>query len=258
MIDVRSISYRYPGEAGLTVLRGVSLTLRRGEYVALMGANGSGKTTLARSLNGLIHPCEGCVSVDGMSASDETELYEIRRRVGMVFQNPDTQIVATTVEREIAFGLENLGVDHPEMVRRIDAALARFDLSEYRQASPHLLSGGERQRLALASVWVMHPHYYVLDEPTSLLDPHARREILGFLQRERQAGDRGILLITQFAEEALGCDRLAVMDAGAIVLDGPPPDVFRRIPALHALGLDVPVGIELEDYLKEHGIASFV
>jgi energy-coupling factor transport system ATP-binding protein len=256
MIDVQAISYRYPGETGSTALRGVSFTLRQGERVAFMGTNGSGKTTLARCLNGLIHPQEGRVMVDGLSIASETDLYEIRRRVGMVFQDPDSQIVATSVEREIAFGLENLGIDHAEMIRRIDAALVRFGLSEYREASPHLLSGGERQRLARAAVWVMHPTYYVLDEPTSLLDPRSRQELLEFLDLESREQNRGMLLITQFAEEALCCDRLVVMDGGSVILNGPPRTVFTRVEIFHTLGLDVPVSVELEEFMAEQGLAS--
>jgi energy-coupling factor transport system ATP-binding protein len=250
MIEVKNIFFQYPEGNSADALRGVSFTLQPGEKAALMGANGSGKTTLVRCLNGLLKPGSGEVRVDGMSTSDPECLNEIRRSVGMVFQNPDNQIVTATVEREVAFGLENLGVPAPEMHQRIDKVLTLFHLQEYRNHSPHILSGGERQRLALASVWVMEPEYIVLDEPTSLLDPRGRLEILDLIDGEKIGKSCGILLVTQFPIEAAPFDRLIVLDKGKIAFDDSPDSVFQHIQELHRLGVGVPVEIEMRPLLK--------
>ena len=249
MIEVRDLTFEYPGGEGLFALRGISFALKPGERVAMMGANGSGKTTLVQCLNGLLKPVSGSVSVDGLSTEDSGSLYEIRRRVGMVFQNPDNQIVTTTVLREIAFGLENMGVTTEEMRSRVEEAVTLFGLGEYRHTPPHLLSGGERQRLALASVWVMQPDYLVLDEPTSLLDPKGRQDIFRFLDEDDVKSRKGVLLVTQFPDEALMCDRLLVMDGGTIVFNDFPLDVFRHKDDLRRIGLDVPVKVELASYM---------
>jgi len=249
MIEVMDLTFQYPGGEGMFALRGVSFTLKPGERVALMGANGSGKTTLVLCLNGLLKPVSGRVVVDGLHTKDSGNLYEIRRRVGMVFQNPDNQIVTTTVLREIAFGLENMGVPMAEMRSRVEHMLTMFGLGEYQHTPPHLLSGGERQRLALASVWVMQPDYLVLDEPTSLLDPKGRQDIFRFLDEDNVKNKKGILLVTQFPDEALMCDRLLVMDRGTIVYDDSPLDVFHHQDDLRRLGLDIPVKVELTNYM---------
>ena len=228
MICAKDIYYQYPGGESSFSLRGVSLTIEVGEYITLMGSNGSGKTTLVQCFNGLLMPDQGDVFVDGLSIRDQKEIYEIRRKIGMVFQNPDHQIVAATVEREIAFGLENLGLNSVDMKQRVAEALERFHLENYQTWPPHLLSGGERQRLALASVWVMQPQFLILDEPTSLLDPYARHEILQFLKEEKNRGEMGILLITQFSEEARMGDRLLIMDQGCVVMDDAPLVVFEQ------------------------------
>lgn len=252
MIDVRNLAFTYTeGRSGFA-LRDVSLRIHPGEAAALMGGNGSGKTTLARCLNGLLAPESGSVTVDGLDTTDESALFEIRRRVGMVFQNPDAQIVTTTVEREVAFGLENLGVDHDEMIQRVDQALKRFGLTPYRETPPHRLSGGERQRLALASVWVMQPGYYVMDEPTSLLDPKTREAIRNFIRGETASG-RGVLLVTQFPEEALWCRRLLVLHQGGLVFDDSPETVFQNTDILHSMGLNIPVHLELEAFAGRLG-----
>lgn len=248
MIHAETITYTYPGSSGEAALRGVSFTMGPGETVALMGANGSGKTTLIRCLNGLFLPASGRVTVDGFRTDEQEHAYEVRRRVGMMFQNPDNQIVTTTVEREIAFGLENLGLPYNEMRQRTETALQQFDLSAYRDTPPHLLSGGERQRLALAAVHVMRPRYLILDEPTSLLDPRSRKEVMTVLERD-MAGRIGLLMVTQIPEEALSCRRLVVMDRGMIVLDGSPAELFRDMERIRGLGLNVPVSIELELYM---------
>ncbi len=250
MIEVIKITYQYPGGESTFTLRGVSFQLNRGERVALMGANGSGKTTFIRCLNGLLIPREGEVCVDGHSTRDASQIYEVRRLVGMAFQNPDNQIVATTVDRELAFGMENIGIPTDEMKKRVSEALERFHMESYRTTAPHLLSGGERQKLALASIWVMRPKYLVLDEPTSLLDPQGRREVLELIRRESDEGKIGVLLVTQFPEEALGFDRLVIMDKGEIVLDGPPHLLFQH-EELESMGLAVPTEIALETYWEK-------
>ncbi len=249
MIDVKDLVFQYPESESDFALRGVSFQLRIGEWVTLMGANGSGKTTLLQCLNGLLKPLTGEVLVDGFSTKESRFLLDIRQRVGMAFQNPENQIVATTVIREIAFGLENLGIPRDEMKGRIEEALHCFHLESYRHSSPHLLSGGECQRLALASIWVMKPHYLILDEPTSLLDPKSRIEMFQLLREMRSKREIGILLVTQFPEEALISDRLVVMDEGRIVMDDLPYTLFQRIDDMKRIGLGVPVDIELEQCL---------
>jgi len=253
LIKVDNLTFRYPGNDSAFALSNVTFEMRKGEKVALMGANGSGKTTFVQCLNGLLKPSEGSVQVDGLSTLDFDVAYEIRRRVGMVFQNPDNQIVTTTVEREIAFGLENLGLDFDEMTSRVKEAMNRFHLEKYQFSPPHILSGGERQQLALASVWVMHPDYLILDEPTSLLDPQGREEILNFLDDRIKMKEMGILLVTQYPEEAMTCDRLIIMDHGTIRMDGHPEDIFRKVKELRKMGLDVPVEVELRLFLKKRG-----
>jgi energy-coupling factor transport system ATP-binding protein len=244
MIRIEQVTYRYPG-SNQDSLSHISLEFDRGQIVALMGANGSGKTTLIRCMNGLLKPCSGTLTVDELDLMDSRNLFEIRRRVGMVFQNPDNQIVTATVEREIAFGLENLECPAEQMLCKVNESLRQFHLESYRHTAPHLLSGGERQRLALAAVWVMAPYYLILDEPTSLLDPQGKLEILDILQRLKEAGS-GILFITQSAEEALTCDRLIVLKSGTVAFDGRPDAVFPDLDRMHALGVQVPVIYELK------------
>jgi len=257
MIEAHALKFQYPGSEEGFALRGISFTLKAGERVALMGANGSGKTTFVRCLNGLLKPFSGDVLVDGLSVHKDQFLHEIRRRVGMVFQNPDNQIVTTSVLREIAFGLENLGLEPEKMKGQVQEALERFNLEEYRDAPPHLLSGGERQRLALASVWVMKPRYLILDEPTSLLDPRGRREVLRLIKREIEKRHVGVLLVTQYPEEALGFDRLVVMHQGRVLLDGSPEHVFQHVEKLRRTGVGVPVNVELTAYAIGRRYAHF-
>ena len=250
MIEVRNLSYSYPGEEKAAVQH-VSLRICRGERVCLMGANGSGKTTLIRCLNGLFQPTAGRVRVDGLFSDNEDDIYEIRRRVGMVFQNPDNQIVTTTVERELAFGLENLGLSRQLMEERISKALISFGLVRYRHTSPHLLSGGERQRLALAAIQIMEPEYLILDEPTTLLDPRTRREVIEMLDAEMGGRELGIVNVTQSPDEALDCDRLLVMNRGKLMMDDTPERVFRQVDRLRGIGLDIPVSVELDMFLEQ-------
>lgn len=251
MIETQNLHFTYSGAESAPVLRGVSFRFGPGELVALMGANGSGKTTFVRCLNGLLKPTAGDVIVDGLSINHLEHLYEIRRKVGLVFQNPDDQIVTATVEREIAFGLENLGVLSESIAEKVDLALQQFHLEPYRSHSPHLLSGGERQRLALASVWVMEPDYYLLDEPTSLLDFSGKQEIYGFMQEKRKNQKAGFLLVTQFADEALMCDRLMILYEGAVAFDGPPAIVFRDTEKCDKMKIGVPTSVELDCFMEE-------
>lgn len=249
MIVIHDLTYRYSGTSS-NALNGIRLRLHPGEITALMGANGSGKTTLIRCLNGLIRPLSGSVRVDGLDVCHPADLYEIRRKVGMVFQNPDNQIVATTVEREIAFGLENLGVSVESMHHKVDAALECFALKRYRHAAPHLLSGGERQRLALAAVCVMEPDYLILDEPTALLDPRGKKDILRHVMQYRDLG-KGAVLVTQSAEEALLCDRLAVLSRGRLVLDETPETAFSRRERINEFGIQTPTSFALDVMIQD-------
>lgn len=242
MIDIKQLSFSYPGSD--PILKNISLCIDPGETVGVMGGNGSGKTTLARCLNGLYEPSSGDVIVDGINTKDHDAIYEVHRRVGLVFQNPDHQIVATTVEREIAFGLENLAIEHSEMLTRVNEALEKFDLMRYRQTEPHLLSGGERQRLALAAVWVMRPSYYVMDEPTSLLDPAGREMILNFIKAEAEQNN-GVVMITQYAEDVLDLDRLIVLEKGEILIQGAPESVFRELAGMASCKINIPLEFEI-------------
>ena len=259
MIEINNLIFKYPSHDGQKkcVLDNISLTIPEGASIALMGANGSGKTTLAQCLNGLLQPTSGTVLVDGLDSSDDYNLLEIRRKVGMVFQNPDNQIVSATVEREVAFGLENLGTDYDSMQRIVAEMLAGFDLEKYRSHSPHLLSGGEKQRLALAAVLAMQPKYLVLDEPTSLLDPKSRREILGLLKDLRSEGTTQTnlhrittVLITQFPEEALYANRLIIMNSGKIAMDAAPLKVFEQVDELEEMGLEAPAEFKIDGILE--------
>ena len=265
MIEIQDVSYYYgsENENQVRALDRINLQIREGEYVAIMGHNSSGKTTFARCLNALLIPQSGKVIVDQLSTSEEQNILPIRKKVGMVFQNPDNQIVSTTVEREIAFGLENLGVPVETMQNVVAAILERFDLTQYRAYPPHLLSGGEKQRVALASVLAMNPKYLVLDEPTSMLDPKGRHDLLDLLSEiktdnlEKRTTDQiTIILVTQFPEEALEADRLIIMEKGKIIFDDRPKIVFQNVEKLKETGLDVPVEFEIIPLLIEMGYSS--
>ena len=257
MIQISNISLSYPGENGSIrqVLQGINLSVAEGESVAIMGPNGSGKTTLALCLNGLLIPTEGFVTVDGSSTGDVKNLGTIRRKVGMVFQNPDNQIVSATVEREIAFGLENIGMPYEEMHAVVEEMLEKFDLGKYRHRSPHYLSGGEKQKLALAAVLAMRPKYLVLDEPTSLLDPQSRTEILEIVRQMHKQHNGSFqpaittILITQFPEEALVADRLIVLNDRGIAMDETPDAIFSQTKALQDIGLEPPISYRVQELL---------
>ncbi len=244
MIQIQNISYTYPGGTSLT-LNNITLNIYEGQFVALMGANGSGKSTLLRCLNGLIQPHQGQIHIDDLSTQTHQHISHIRQKVGLVFQNPDDQIIASTIEREIAFGLENLGIPREEMHQRVAHMIQQFHLTPYQKQDPNQLSGGERQRLALASVIVMAPKYLLLDEPTSLLDPQARQDILSHLHLLHKEKNITPILVTQIPEEATQADRIIVLKQGEIALDGPPADIFDQTDTLTQLGLQPPLATHI-------------
>jgi energy-coupling factor transport system ATP-binding protein len=250
MIEIESLTFSYNAETP-PVLADISMTASLGEWVTVMGANGSGKSTLAMLILGLLHGAEGTILVDGLNPFDPKDVWEVRRKVGMVFQNPDNQIVSSLVEREIAFAPENYGMIRQEMVAAVDRAIDGFNLTEHRRHSPHELSGGEKQRVALASGTVMDGNYLILDEPTSLLDPMGRKAFLEHLQQLRKT--KGILHITAYSEEALNSDRLMILHDGKIVAQGRPLDIFLSDAPLWQWGVDVPLEAELHRLEKAGG-----
>lgn len=265
MIEIKNCSYVYPSnnENKVAAFDQLNLEIREGEFIVIMGHNSSGKTTLARCLNGLLIPQTGQILIDQLPTNDENNILKIRKMLGMVFQNPDNQLVATTVEREVAFGLENLSVPS-EMIHSVVAAiLDKFHLAKYRKYPPYLLSGGEKQRVALASVLAMNPKYLVLDEPTSMLDPKSRKELLKLIfeikhdNKEKKTTDQiTIILITQFPEEAIGADRLIMLEKGKIIFDDKPEIVFQNIDKIRKIGLEVPIEYEILPLLIEKGYSS--
>lgn len=254
MIKVQDVRFRYDPEQPKYAVDGVSLNIRRGEFVAVLGANGCGKSTLAKHMNGILLPTGGKMWVAGMDTADETKLYEIRQRVGMVFQNPDNQIVATIVEEDAAFGPENLGLPPEEIRRRVDDALKAVGMYDYRMHAPSQLSGGQKQRVAIAGIIAMRPSCIVLDEPTAMLDPKGRREVMKTIRLLNRNYGITIVLITHYMEEAAQADRVIVMDEGNILLDDTPEEVFSHVEQMKQIGLDVPQVTELVYELRQAGI----
>ncbi|AKX95289.1 energy-coupling factor transporter ATP-binding protein EcfA [Moorella thermoacetica] len=253
MIAIQGATYIYPGST-VPALEKIDLAIEPGEFLAITGPNGSGKSTLARLLNGLLRPRQGRVLVDGMDTGDDTALITIRRRVGMVFQDPDNQLVAATVAEDVAFGLENLGLPPAEIEKRVDLALRSVGLEDLAARPPHLLSGGQKQRLALAGVLAMEPRYLVLDEATAMLDPVAREEILEQVLRLRQEQGIAIILITHLMEEAVRADRMLIMKSGRIFWQGSPRELSYQERILAAAGLRLPAVIALAKSLRQGGI----
>lgn len=253
MISVEDVKYSYYGSEK-QVLRGVSMTIDSGEFVAIVGHNGSGKSTLAKLLNALLLPCSGRVTVFGMDTSDESRTLDIRKRVGIVFQNPDNQIVTTVVEEDVGFGPENLGVPTEEIIKRVHDALDAVDMLEYAKSAPHMLSGGQKQRVAVAGVLAICPDVLILDEATAMLDPLGRKKILDIADRLHREKGITVIMITQYMEEAVIADRVIVMNDGLIEFQGTPAEVFARRSELINIGLDVPVMVELRDRLIEDGV----
>lgn len=256
LIKIENMRHTYPGFDGQEVdaLIDINLTVNQGEFLAIIGTNGSGKSTLAKHLNALILPTSGKCLVAGMDTSNPANIWDIRQQVGMVFQNPDNQIVAAIVEEDVAFGPENLGVPPKEISRRVTEALALVNMQEYRHHAPHLLSGGQKQRVAIAGVLAMRPKCLVLDEPTAMLDPRGRKEVLDTVCRLNKEGIT-VVYITHFMEEAVAAHRVVVMEQGKIVTEGTPAEVFSQVEKLKTMGLDVPVAAEVAAHLRELGIA---
>ena len=252
MLRADNITFSYTDDQHRAV-DGLSLRVKRGEYVAVLGANGCGKSTLAKHFNAILLPQAGTVYVEDMSTADEDKLFDIRQKVGMVFQNPDNQIVATVVEEDVAFALENLGVPPAEMRARVDEAMQMAGIYKYREKGPHKLSGGQKQRVAIAGVIAMRPDCLVLDEATAMLDPHGRSQVMRTIHQLREAGI-SIVSITHYMEEAAQADRVLVMSRGRIVMEGTPEEVFSQTQRLHSYHLDVPQAAELRDELVKLGI----
>ena len=257
MIQTDALSFSYPVEEGqrrTTALDNVTLSIEKGSFVVVLGHNGSGKSTLAKHMNAVLLPSGGAVYVEGMDTKKEELLLEIRRRVGMVFQNPDNQIVANVVEEDVAFAPENLGVPTAEIRRRVDDALAAVGMTEFTRHAPHLLSGGQKQRVAIAGVIAMEPECIVLDEATAMLDPSGRREVLDTVHRLNRERGITVVHITHHMSEAEDADRVIVMNDGVVAMDGAPREIFSRVEELQALGLATPDTVELLRRLNRHGM----
>ena len=254
IISVRNVTYEYKEEETVyAAVKDLSLEIERGSFTVILGHNGSGKSTLAKMLNGLNKPTSGDVLVDGINTKDEATEIEVKRKVGMVFQNPDNQIIASIVEEDVAFGPENLGLEPAEIRRRVDDALKAVDMYDFRESTPHRLSGGQKQRIAIAGIMAMEPECLVLDEPTAMLDPKGRAEIISTLHRLNSDKGITIVLITHYMEEAENADRVIVMNDGKIIADDVPKVIFSDVKTLKSVGLDVPQTAELLYSLKENG-----
>lgn len=251
MIELISVSYGYNDSED--VISDISLTINDGEFLAIVGHNGSGKSTVAKHLNGLLLPRSGQVYVNGLLTSDEESILTIRQNVGMVFQNPDNQIVTTVVEEDVGFGPENLGIETPKIWERVDEALELVGMTEFRKRAPHMLSGGQKQRLAIAGVLAMHPSIIVFDEATAMLDPKGREDVIAIMKDLHAAG-KTIVMITQHMEEVLLSDRVIVMNAGRIAMDGTPTQIFENADKLRSMGLDVPLPVAIRDKLNASGM----
>jgi len=257
-ISVEHLAYSYPGvddAPGVAVFEDLSLTIEQGSFVAVLGSNGCGKSTLAKHFNSILLPCGGKVYVSNMDTADPERLIAVRRAVGMVFQNPDNQIVANVVEEDVAFGPENLGVSAPVIRQRVDSALKQVGMYEYRNHAPHLLSGGQKQRVAIAGVIAMEPKCIVLDEPTAMLDPKGRKEVMETITQLNRDKEITVLLITHHMSEAAQAQRVVVLDKGSVALDGTPEEVFSQVEKLHKMGLAAPETVELCHSLNKCGFS---
>ncbi|MBE6050752.1 MAG: energy-coupling factor transporter ATPase [Clostridium sp.] len=259
MISLQKLVHKYTSiedekEVEKYALKGVDLEVRKGEFLVVLGHNGSGKSTIAKHINALLLPSEGKVIVGGLDTSDEKNLWEIRSKAGMVFQNPDNQLVATIVEEDVAFGPENLGIEPNEIRKRVDESLERVGMSEYKRHAPHLLSGGQKQRVAIAGVLAMQPECIVFDEPTAMLDPSGRKDVMNSIKQLNREYGITIVLITHYMDEAAQGDRIVVVDDGKIIIEGTPKKVFSEVEKMKEIGLDVPQVTELAYDLKKSGI----
>lgn len=254
IIDQLSFSYqREEEEKKKKAVDQVSLTFRKGSFTAILGKNGSGKSTLAKQLNGLLLPTEGVVYVGGFDTREEEHVWDVRQTAGMVFQNPDNQLVSAIVEDDVAFGPENLGIDPEEIRHRVDKSLEAVNMGKFRKKPPHLLSGGQKQRIAIAGVVAMKPQCIIFDEPTAMLDPKGRQEIMSIIRELHEEGIT-VILITHFMEEAAEAERVIVMNEGRVLLDGSPAQVFSQRQLLQSVNLDIPLAVELAGKLREKGI----
>ena len=256
IIKIENLVFEYRKEDSLSgdvAVDDVSLSIERGSFTAIIGRNGSGKSTLAKNINALLLPTSGVVYVNGFSTADEEKIWEIRQTAGMVFQNPDNQLVSSIVEDDVAFGPENLGIDPEEIRSRVDESLYSVNMYEERKKAPHLLSGGQKQRIAIAGVVAMRPECIIFDEPTAMLDPHGRQEVMEIIEKLNKEGIT-ILLITHFMEEAARANRVIIMDRGKIRMDGKPSDIFSREEELREMSLDIPFTVQLASALRKCGI----
>ncbi|MBC8588156.1 energy-coupling factor transporter ATPase [Tissierellaceae bacterium BX21] len=257
MIKTDKVTYEYKSnidDSVQTAVKDLSIEVKKGEFLVILGHNGSGKSTLAKMMNGLLLPTRGEVYVSGMNTKDEDKIWDIRSKAGMVFQNPDNQIVATIVEEDVAFGPENLGVPPKEIRKRVDEALSTVEMLEYKHHAPYLLSGGQKQRVAIAGILSMNPECIIFDEPTAMLDPNGRKEVMGTIKKLNKDEGKTIVLITHYMDEAVKADRILVMSDGEIALEGTPKEIFRQVEKVKELGLDVPQVTELAYELRKEGI----
>ncbi len=255
LIKTQNLSYKYTDEeVENLILDNISLEIKKGEFVCVLGHNGSGKSTLAKHFNAILLPSGGTVYVNGIDTKDESKLFDVRKDVGMVFQNPDNQLVATMVEDDVAFALENLGIPSEEIRKRVDDALKSVGLYEFKNDAPHKLSGGQKQRVAIAGVIALRPDFIVLDEPTAMLDPNGRKEVMDTLMKLNREYGITIILITHYMEEAALSDRVVVIDNGVILLDDTPRDIFKNVQLIKSIGLDVPQTTELLYELYKDGV----
>lgn len=256
IIKIDNLYFQYPhgeDEEPKLAIKGVSLEIEEGSFTAIIGQNGSGKSTLAKNLNGLLLPSKGAVYVSGMDTRDEDKIWDIRQTAGMVFQNPDNQLVSAIVEDDVAFGPENIGIDPVEIRARVDEALDAVKMGKYKRKAPHLLSGGQKQRIAIAGVVAIRPRCIIFDEPTAMLDPRGRKDIMEIIEKLHREGIT-VILITHFMDEAVKADRVVIMNKGEILLDGTPEHVFSQDELIRSVRLDVPMAAEIAIYLRENGI----
>lgn len=259
MITFEGLTYKYTSfeddkDVEKYAVKGLDLKVKKGEFLVVLGHNGSGKSTIAKHINALLMPTEGKVIVGGLDTLEEKNLWEIRSKAGMVFQNPDNQLVATIVEEDVAFGPENLGIEPKEIRKRVDESLEKVGMSEYKRHAPHLLSGGQKQRVAIAGVLAMKPECIVFDEPTAMLDPSGRRDVMKSIKELNKEHGMTIVLITHYMDEAAEADRIVVVDDGKIIIEGTPKEVFSNVETMKKVGLDVPQVTELAYELKKAGI----
>lgn len=253
MIEIKNLNFKYNETDEKLILKDLNLNIESGEFVAILGHNGSGKSTLAKLLNGLLQPTSGDVIVDGLNTKNEETIWQLRSNTGIVFQNPDNQIVATIVEEDVAFGPENLGIETKEIRKRVDQALKAVGMSEYARRAPHMLSGGQKQRIAIAGILAISPKYIILDEPTAMLDPVGRKEVMSTIEYLNKEEKKTIILITHYMDEAARANRLIVMEKGQILIDEKPREVFSHVDKIKEIGLDVPQVTELAWELNKEG-----